>query len=89
MKTFLLAVCLIASSLSSHADQENTTLVRRYDGKMVPVPVLGSAEAQLITPRKHPDIFRGSRHEPSILIHAILLIRESLIFLLFLPTSRM
>ena len=55
MKTFLLAVCLMASSLSSYADQENTTLVRRYDGKMVPVPVLGSAEAQLITPRKHPD----------------------------------
>ena len=59
MKTFLLAVCLMASSLSSHADQENTTLVRRYDGKMVPVPVLGSAEAQLITPRKHPDNFQG------------------------------
>lgn len=59
MKTFLLVVCLMASSLSSHADQENTTLVRRYDGKMVPVPVLGSAEAQLITPRKHPDNFQG------------------------------
>lgn len=59
MKIFLLAVCLMASSLPSHADQENTTLVRRYDGKMVPVPVLGSAEAQLITPRKHPDNFQG------------------------------
>ena len=50
----LLLVC-IAFTQSAFAGENDTTFVRRDDGKIIPAPTWDSPEAAFITPRKHPD----------------------------------
>ena len=55
MKTILLTIGMMLTALSGHAMPADTIYVMRNDGVMVPAPTFGSAESELITPRKHPD----------------------------------
>ena len=55
MKTILLTIGMMLTALSGHAMPTDTIYVMRNDGVMVPAPTFGSAESELITPRKHPD----------------------------------
>ena len=66
MKKILLLVGLLAVAFAASADDNSELLVRRNDGKMVPVPAWGSPEAQLITPRKHPDNFQEPTHTRAV-----------------------
>ena len=45
MKKILLLVGLLAVAFAASADDNSELLVRRNDGKMVPVPAWGSPEA--------------------------------------------
>lgn len=45
----------IAFTQSAFAGENDTTFVRRDDGKIIPAPTWDSPEAAFITPRKHPD----------------------------------
>lgn len=89
MKTILLTIGMMLTALSGHAMPADTIYVMRNDGVMVPAPTFGSAESELITPRKHPDNLQVIPTEQLTLHNAIRLIRVGHIYWLSSQTLRM